>query len=590
MAKHTLRTDCVDMKTSEYIVEYLITKGITDVFGYPGGMVTHLMDSLSERSDDISAHITYHEQAAAFAACGYAQASGRVGMAFATSGPGATNLLTGVGHAFFDSVPVIFITGQVNTFESCKDTGLRQRGFQETDIVSMARPVTKYAVYVDSADALPNVLNEAYRIATTGRPGPVLLDIPMNVLRGDVDIDRERETESDDNTTGTHVFADAGSRLKRILNDRLKTSVRPCILVGNGIKSSGLTEQFRSLVREYDIPVVSSMMAVDVIPESDGLAGKYYGFIGAYGNRTANFVVAKCDLLICLGSRLDVRQVGAKREIFASNAHIVRIDIDKAELDNKVREDESDILMPLSDALGVIRQVLSEYNNDYSDWLNVCREIKKQVKLIDELQPNRIVNEISSCVPDGYSVVADVGQNMIWAAQSFKFKIGQRIYMSGGMGSMGYALPAAIGIYYATHRPVICFTGDGGMQMNIQELQYIYRENLPIKIIVMNNMSLGMIRHFQEMYFDKNYCYTISGRGYDTPDFVDIAKAYKINSVRVSDSNELDKVNYSDVKPELIEVMLSGDTVVRPKLEYGKPNQDQEPLLDRELYEYLMNL
>lgn len=579
------------MKASDYIVNYLIFREIKHIFGYPGGMVTHLMNSLSHNRDNIHTHITYHEQAAAFAACGYAQSSNGVGVAFATSGPGATNLLTGVGHAYFDSIPVIFITGQVNTFESGRDTGLRQRGFQETDIVSMAAPITKFVKYVESPNELPNALDEAYRIAISGRPGPVLLDIPMDVMRGDIsadfDIFDQNESRSDDNL---ECFNEENDKLFTILNDKLMNSKRPCLLIGNGIKGSGSIEHFRSVAMKYNIPIVSSMMAVDVVPQMEGLEGKYYGFIGAYGNRTANFAVAKSDLVICIGSRLDVRQVGANRSSFAPDADIIRIDIDKSELDNKIREDEMDFLLSVDNAIDVLDRAFSKADMDYTDWLNVCSEIKSHIKYMDELLPNRIINKISRYVPDGFSVVADVGQNMIWTAQSFRFKENQRIYMSGGMGSMGYALPAAIGIYYATGKPVICFTGDGGLQMNIQELQYLYREQLPIKIIVMNNKSLGMIRHFQEMYFEQNYCYTISGEGYDAPDFTDIARAYKIKAVSIDDIDQIEEFDFEKKEPELIEIILKDNTIIRPKLEFGKPNQDQEPLLDRKLYEYLMNL
>lgn len=338
------------------------------------------------------------------------------------------------------------------------------------------------------------------------------------------------------------------------------------------------------------MPVVSSMIAVDIVPEGHGLEGMYYGFIGAYGNRTANFVVAKSDLLITLGTRLDVRQVGGKRENFAPDARIIRVDIDAAELDNKVRSDEESFELSLADAIPMLRKVLDRGGYTYDDWLSVCRTIKNQIKYTDEREPNRYINKISKHVPDGYSIVADVGQHMVWVAQSFRLKPDQRVYFSGGMGSMGYAVPAAIGLYYATLKPVICFVGDGGLQMNIQELQFLVREQLPIKIIVLNNMALGMIRHFQEMYFDSMYYYTVKIGGYSVPDFTKIAEAYGISSVKLYEIEELETVDFSSEGPNLYEIIIRGDTYVFPKLEFGKPNQDQEPLLDRSLYDYLMEL
>ncbi len=579
------------MKVSDYIVEFFISQGITDVFGYPGGMVTHLMDSFAKYEDKISAHITYHEQGAAFAACGYAQASGKAGAAFATSGPGATNLVTGICNAWFDSIPVIFLTGQVNTFEARGAAGLRQRGFQETDVVSMVRGVTKAALYVADAQDIRFMLEQAFQTAMQGRKGPVLLDIPMDVLRADVVPEQLRgfKSDADGSSAGENRQADTEQAYRECLSEALRTAKRPCLLLGNGVKIGLQTERVRELVRYCPIPVVSSLLAVDVIPESEGLEGMYYGFVGAYGNRTANFVVAKCDLLICLGSRLDVRQVGGKREQFAPQAAIIRVDIDENELQNKVRKDERQFCMPVSRAVPILAEILGTHG-DYREWLAVCGQIKQKVKYMDEKLPNRMVNAISRKAPDACGIVADVGQNMIWVAQSFHMKQGQQLYMSGGHGAMGYALPAAIGVWYATHRPVLCFSGDGGFQMNIQELQFIASEQLPVKMIVLNNLSLGMIRHFQEMYFDARYCYTVAAKGYTTPDFCRVAAAYGIRARRVMAEEELAGIDFGEEGPELIEIMLSDNTVVSPKLEFGKPNQDQEPLLDRELYQYLMRL
>ncbi len=573
------------MKVSDYVVEYLIQREITDVFGYPGGMVTHLMDSLGKREDKIKTHITYHEQAAAFAACGYAQASDKVGVAFATSGPGATNLITGIGNAYFDSIPTVFITGQVNTYESKGASAIRQKGFQETLIVPMVQEITKAAFYVQNAEEMAGVLDEAFRIALEDRKGPVLIDVPMNIFRADIDVARVL-VEADDNQ---EVFEDMAASFNRCLSDTLKVAKRPCLVLGNGLKIDHQVNNIRGILRSCPLPVVSSMLAVDVIPEGHGLEGTYYGFIGAYGNRTANFVVAKSDLLICLGTRLDVRQVGGKREQFAPDAKIIRIDVDEAELSHKIREDECSFRLPLKLAIPILRRTLADCEA-YDAWLAVCKKIKKQIKYTDEKEPNRFINEISRHTPDGYSIVADVGQHMIWVAQSFRMKPDQRVYFSGGMGSMGYALPAAIGIYYATRKPVVCFVGDGGLQMNIQELQFLARERIPVKIIILNNDALGMIRHFQEMYFEEKYYYTVKDRGYTTPDFIKVAAAYGIAGKRLHDIDEIKSMELVGRQPEVFEVVLKGDTYVFPKLEFGKPNQDQEPLLDRALYNYLMEL
>lgn len=569
------------MKVSDYIVEYLIKQGVSDVFGYPGGMVTHLMDSFLKYKDRIRAHVMYHEQGAAFAACGYAQATKKLGVAYATSGPGATNLVTGICNAFFDSLPVLFITGQVNTGEAKGTFKLRQRGFQETDIVDMVKGVTKYCAYVDDASQIKEYLERAIRAAMDGRRGPVLLDVPMDILRAEIELELEPLSfiveSSTEETKEKFLFA---------LERELKNAKRPCILVGNGIKSLNQKRNIRNISKKLKIPVISSMIAMDIMSREEPW---YYGFIGAYGDRTANFLAAKCDLLICLGSRLDVRQVGAVRKNFAPNARIFRIDIDQGELEYSIRKQDSSFQMDLRDALKAMSSL--NVSNDYTDWLEVCSEIKKVLAQYQSNQePEIYIRQISKMVPDGSIITTDVGQNQVWLAQFFQVKENQEFLFSGGHGAMGYSLPAAIGAYYGTGKPVYCFCGDGGMQMNIQELQCVANGKLPIKIFVLNNSALGMIRHFQEMYFQGRYMQTIPEGGYVAPDFCAIAKAYGISEVSVREPGDLKKLDFTDDLPELIEIQLSKETYVYPKLEFGKPNQDQEPLLDREVYDYLMGL
>ncbi len=566
------------MKASDYIVEFLISKGISDVFGYPGGMVTHLMDSFAKYEEQISAHVTYHEQGAAFAACGYAQTSGRPGVAYATSGPGATNLITGICNAFFDSIPTIFITGQVNSNESKGNYGVRQRGFQETDIISIVKPVTKYAVYVEKAEDLPTILNKAYCVAMSGRRGPVLLDIPMNVFRTEIEIR--------DNTYEHELIEATGEKMDaiiKIVSDALNNSSSPVFLVGAGVKLAGQEERIRSAFQRLHIPVISSMLAFDIMKDDS----HYYGFLGAYGTRTANFIAAKADLVISIGTRMDIRQVGFQRENFAPNAQIIRFDVDSGELEYRVHEKEIQVQADLSTVTDSLEKL---EEREYSSWVSVCNEIKVLLSEIDNNHTNRLVETISNQIPSDCIVTTDVGQNQVWVAQSFNVKPGQKVLFSGGHGAMGYSLPAAIGAYYGSGgKPVYCFAGDGGMQMNIQELQFVAREHLPIKIIVLNNNALGMIRHFQEMYFDSRYFQTKPEGGYTAPDFEKIAKAYGI-SARKIEAEDIDSSLFSPDEPELVEVMIRENTYVIPKLEFGKPNQDQEPLLDRNLYKRIMDL
>lgn len=571
------------MKISDYIVEFLISKGITDVFGYPGGMVTHLMDSFSKYKEQISAHVNYHEQAAAFAACGYAQASHKPGVAYATSGPGATNLITGIANSYFDSIPCIFITGQVNTYEGKGDLLVRQKGFQETDIVKIIEPVTKYAVKVTNEKDIKYELEKAYSICLEGRPGPVLLDIPMNIQRQEVEVSDLEGYNAKELGLNSDI-----NRYDIIINE-LEKSNRPCLLVGAGIKNSGLVEKFRELATTLNIPVVSSMIAADVMKREDI---NNFGFIGAYGHRAANFIVAKCDLLISIGSRLDIRQTGANQDGFAPNARLIRIDADKDEMTNQIKKDEIQIVEKLeSDSLGLLVDMVgNKVRKDYSNWKLICNEIKAKLEDLDNENSTRIIKELSGHIPDHVILTTDVGQNQVWVPQAFEFKEDQKVLFSGGHGAMGYSLPAAIGAYYATHKPVISFNGDGGIQMNIQELEFISRERLPIKIIIMNNSSLGMIRHFQEMYFESNFTQTVDKSGYSVPDFEKIANAYGLSYYNIKDAKQLNRSIFENEEPTIIEVALDNDTYVFPKLSMGRPNQDQDPLMDRELYEYLMNL
>ncbi len=568
------------MKVSDYMVDFFLSRGIKDVFGYPGGMVTHLIDSFSRRGDEISAHVNYHEQASAFCACGYAQVSGLPGIAYATSGPGATNLITGIANAFFDSIPGIFLTGQVNTFEAKGDLPIRQKGFQETDILSMVKGITKYCVYISQAEDIRYELEKAWYLANEGRKGPVLLDIPMNVLRSDVD---------PDSLPGFEEEPDRISNLKEKkgkLCEWMRQSRRPVLLIGAGVKSAGKEEAIRGLAKSWGIPVVSSMLAFDVFPKE---YPNYFGFIGAYGTREANFIVAKSDLILSVGSRLDVRQVGARAENFGGEARIVRMDVDPNEFSRKIREDELEITCGISE---FVKEMEAEdsFRAPMEPWLTVCNEIRKRLEHMDEDRPNKLIGRLSEKLPEDLIITTDVGQNQVWVAQSFWVKEKQRVLFSGGHGAMGYSLPAAIGAYYGSRKPVVCLCGDGGIQMNIQELQFLARERLPILIVILNNCALGMIRHFQEMYFDSNYAQTMEEGGYTVPEFGKIAWGYGLDYHKISTDEDMEAYEPCLDRPQVVEICLENPTYVFPKLEFGKPNQDQEPLLDRKLYQELMDL
>ncbi len=570
------------MKVTDYIISFLIEKEIKQMFGYPGGVICHFIDSATKFTENIEAHATYHEQAAAFAACGYAQANCDVGVAYATSGPGATNLVTGIANAFFDSMPVLFFTGQVDTYGLRGDLPIRQRGFQETDVVSMVQGISKYAVRVDSPEEIRYHLEKAYYLATSGNPGPAVLDLPADVQRADVAVETLCGFEPDEEVSVTKE-----SEVVQTILQELKKAERPCLLVGNGVKQSGCRTMIRTIIEAMKIPTVFSMPAFDVLPTEHP---QNMGFIGANGHRYANFVLGKSDLILTVGSRMDLKQVGNQRASFAPQARIVRVDIDEGNLSYKVHEDECGIVADLKRLCPAWLEKIGEFPKCSDKWLDVCRQLKDELKGYDDLPYNKLLTAFGNMIPENVIMTADVGQSELWVAQNLPIKEGQRVYLSAGHGTMGYSLPAAIGASYTADRPVFSFSGDGGIQMNLQELQFVKRENRPIKVIVINNHALGMIRGFQEANFNKNYAQTIQGCGYSAPDFEKLAKAYDLPYTRITQEEDLVGLQLDTMKAELIEIAIPQHTLLNPNFGTTGKIQDQRPYMNRDLYDRLMEL
>ena len=561
------------MKVTDYMIKFLVQHQVTDIYGYPGGCINHLIDS-AFKNENIEAHLVYNEQGAAFSACGYAQKSNKLGVAYATSGPGATNLITGIASAYFDSIPVLFITGQVDSPTKKGDMKLRQRGFQETDVISCVKEITKWAYQISSAEEIKYCLEKAYYVAFEGNPGPVVLDIPNDLQRMDVDIDRlngfmetvERKTVNESDID--HIA------------ESIKNARRPVILVGNGVKQNKLNNQLIALAEKTDIPVVSSMIAFDLLPYNHALN---YGFIGTNGHRYANFITKKSDLVLVLGNRMSIRSLGMKRELFAPNAKIIRVDVDKEQLNYKVRDDQVEVAADLREALPKLIDKCDRKKN--SEWILVCKSIRDKLKNIDKAYPNEIISKISEIVPDTYDISADIGQNLVWLAQSYKMKEGQTVCMSAGNGPMGYSIPSAIGSFHASGRPVISFCGDGGFMMNIQELQLIKREHIPNKVIVLNNSSLGMIRSWQARYMDQ-YSQTTCDSGYNAPDFEKISDGFDLKYTLIKCKEDLENFSFEEEKPELIEVIIPTEVETEPN---GNMH-DQSPQIERDLYTEIMEM
>jgi len=567
------------LKASDALAEFLIAHRVQTCFELVGGMITHLLDSLAE-SGQFNIISMHHEQSAAFAAEGVARhTKGKtIAVAMGTSGPGATNLITGIGSCWFDSVPCLFITGQVNTRELKGDRAIRQQGFQELDIVEVARSLTKYAVRVDRPEDLLPELHKALSAALSGRQGPVLLDIPNDVQRDDIPdaLVKKWSNTSLEINRGPEITLTALKELEALCKD----AQRPLICIGGGARWADSMDEWLLSADALGIPYVSTLMGHERVVARNN----YFNMIGSYGNREANWAVQNCDLLVVVGARLDVRQTGSDVNDFARKACIVQIDIDPAQLGNRVQAGlnicataESFFkAFPLRAAAfpSLDKTWATELSsqrdraqfNEYADWMISPSELFKNL--------NRILAKHS------VDYVCDVGNHQMWAAQSLRLSPDQAVHYSGGMGAMGFALPAALGIAIQSRNKVVVITGDGSLQINIQELDTLNRLGLDLTIIVMNNAVLGMVKNFQDMYFDGRDQST--RKGYSSPSFTDIAIAYGIEAHRMVSAADMDRILplIADQKgPLLIEVMMEGATECRPRLAFGSKLDDQFPKL-----------
>lgn len=566
------------MKVTDYIAHFLFKQGVEHVFELSGGMITHILDSLYELKK-IKIVTMHHEQAAAFAADAYGRARGIPGVALATSGPGAINLLTGIGSCYFDSSPAVFITGQVNTHEQKGSRNIRQLGFQETDIASMAEAVTKKVFKVSSASDIPKIFQEAFQLAISGRPGPVLIDIPMNIQREDIAVKQEEIVKVEK----TYFNSSANEDLLRNLANDISVSKRPLILAGRGVSSIQSSDLFLKFIEQVKVPVVTSLLGLDSIPFDHPLR---VGFIGSYGNRWANLAIGESDLIIVIGSRLDIRQTGSDVKSFKGNRKIYQVDCESSEINNRVQ----DCIPVLADVAQFLKNTSAFLSSNFTfiqkdNWLKEITQLKNKWKDINEIKeitginPNKFLHSLSQKSVKAQSYIADVGSHQMWTAQSLELIKEQTFFTSGGMGAMGFALPASIGNCIATNKSVVVISGDGGMQLNIQELETVVRNKLPVKMIILNNKSLGMIRQFQDSYFDSKHQSTVWG--YSAPDFEKIAKAYGIDATTISKEEEissaLDLLWQNEKLPFLLQVMIDPSANAYPKIAFGKPITEMEP-------------
>ncbi|MEY2413390.1 MAG: acetolactate synthase large subunit [Acidobacteriaceae bacterium] len=505
------------LKGAEIVLRCLRAEGVELVFGYPGGAIMPLYDALV--GSGIKHILTRHEQGAVFAAEGQARATGQVGVAIATSGPGATNLVTGIADAKMDSVPLVCITGQVRSHLIGSDA------FQETDVFGLTLSLTKWSRLVRTIEEIPAVIAEGFHWARSGRPGPVVLDIPTDLLKAKMEF------------TGRVKFyppvqpAKPASDTSKTLISLLQKAKRPVALVGAGAKISGAIADLRQLLDALNIPTFATVHGLGAVPPSSPY---YLGMVGMHGTRAANTALHETDLLLIFGARLDDRVTGEPSR-FAPHACIVHFEVDPAQLD-RVRPCELAVIGDMAETVPAFHEELRHASlPDWSDWRGLAGGPERaELDSRGLAQPTiRLLDELFKRLPENSVVVADVGQHQMWAAQRYRSSSPRGFITSGGLGAMGFALPAAVGVQLAKPgATVLCVSGDGGIQMNIQELATVRRLNLPIKMIIVDNKYLGMVRQWQQLFYQRNYAETDLS---DNPDFVEIAKAYRINALRLGE-------------------------------------------------------
>jgi acetolactate synthase-1/2/3 large subunit len=567
------------MKASDYIVKFFEDKGVEYIFGYLGGMISYLADSIS-KSDRVKFIQVYHEQSGAIAAEGYARATNNIGVAISSSGPGVTNMITGIANAYFDSIPVIYITGQVNTYDYKYDKPIKQQGFQEINVVDLTKSITKYSKLIDKVEDLPYELAKSYEIAMDGRKGPVVLDLPLNIQRSDIEL----------NVIKKYFFEKRS--LYKIGNELLisietiKNAKAPMFLLGAGFIASAKDNTFENIVDKTGIPVSSSLLGKSGF---DNERKEYVGMIGSYGNRCANIAIFNSDCLIVLGSRLDNRQTGNLLNRFSANKKIIHVDIDKNELEYNRLENRIKLNMPVEEFIIYLEKHIGNYKVS-DNWKRYIEEIKRKYsqekeieKHIENKLPYKFIEIINEFTNDGDIITSDIGQNQMWSAQCIKIKKGQQWYTSGGLAPMGYSLPAAVGAGFANrNKNIFSLMGDGGFHIALQSLMLISQYDLPIKVIVLNNESLGMIAQFQELYFDSRMTGTTKDGGYLVPKIDKLALSYGLKYFKIDKDIIKNKVILKNIFAEkncIIEFIIPGLTKVSPKLEFDSSIENTSPKL-----------
>ena len=546
---------------AQILMECLVEQGVDTVFGYPGGAVLNIYDELYKSSDRIRHILTSHEQGAAHAADGYARASGKVGVCIATSGPGATNLVTGIATAYLDSVPVVFITGNVNVNLIGKDS------FQEADITGITTPITKHNYIVKDVGELAGILREAFAIAQSGRPGPVLVDIPKNVTAETADYEPQQSKPAEASPLSEET-EQAISELAQMIRSHDKVF----LLAGGGVLKSGASEELLQLANRLKAPVGTTLMGVGAFPSTHE---NFVGLVGMHGTRAANTAISQSELFVALGSRFNDRVTGDTAK-FGKNAKIVQIDIDPAEINKNVRTAHH----VLGDVKLVLSRLLKELDAEPIDtkereqWLGSLQALKlpQRAARNEGFSPKAVLGAVYELAPKDTILVTDVGQHQLWAARYFNYDQPDTFISSGGFGTMGYGAGASMGAAIAKpDRTVVLISGDGSFRMNCNELATMEHYGIPVIVLVMNNGVLGMVRQWQTVFYQKRYSQTNLDRG---PDFAKLAEAYGVSGTRVcslEQFNEAFSEALASRRPAVIDCRIGCDETVTPMVAPGKP-------------------
>ncbi|MGL4109392.1 biosynthetic-type acetolactate synthase large subunit [Clostridium sp. LP20] len=539
---------------AEILINSLVDEGVDTIFGYPGGAVLNIYDALYKHSEDINHVLTCHEQGAAHAADGYARATGKVGVCLATSGPGATNLVTGIATAYMDSIPMVAITGNVTMPLLGKDS------FQEVDIAGITMPITKHNYIVKDVNDLQDVIREAFYIAKEGRPGPVLIDIPKDITANKTTYHKLESKEV--KRKEKYITEEAIKEVAELINK----SNKPYIYAGGGLISADASEELVTFAEKIGAPVCTTLMAEGVIDNDNPL---YTGMIGMHGTKASNIAATKCDLLIAIGARFSDRVISSPEHV--QNAKIIHIDVDPAEINKNIKVDE----FLVGDAKLVLEKLIKAVNPKRNEeWLEKIDGLKNVVsgKNDEKLAPKYLFDKINELNDGSIIITTEVGQHQMWAAQYFNFKKPRTFISSGGLGTMGFGLGASIGAQMGrTECKVINIAGDGSFGMNCNELATAVTNKLPLVVIIMNNNSLGMVRQWQDFFYEARYSHTTLDR---KTDFVKLAEAYGARGIRVTEKEELDsalKEAIESKEPVVIDYVISNDKKVFPMVAPGAP-------------------